>query len=398
MRIRFKIILTVVALCIVILVLTFVSNLRQIQSENSVIKRTSSKLNPVFLDKAYFMGYHKNYEVPDKKIREKLTDSGFSGNVLFVKDNKIVIQRSFGYANHGDQVQNSFDTEFQIGDSQKIFTHFVIMQLIQNNTISMESKLGSYFTGLKYGKKVSIRQLLENKTGLTISNNLLYGKNKGVIENVKKRMRNTSVKQSNQFLSEFLLIQVISKASGSSYKNNVNEFVVKKLNLQHVHFAPVNNYFKNIAMKYKYRNSKNVSKMYSSEVKDAGVPSSNVQIYASTTDLYNVMANILQSKINKNKRLVKEVFVKPLLDEDQSSKKILTIHSGNNASGGAIQMNLAGTSGSIIMFNNSYGNISDDTIGSFRLSDGIQCPELFLKKSRQNSDRETHGRCHLGHL
>ena len=60
----------------------------------------------------------------------------------------------------------SADTYFRIASNTKTLTAAVIMQLAQENKLSLDDPVSKYVTGVPNGDKITIAQLLEMRSGL----------------------------------------------------------------------------------------------------------------------------------------------------------------------------------------------------------------------------------------
>ncbi|WHX98567.1 serine hydrolase [Neobacillus sp. DY30] len=65
----------------------------------------------------------------------------FSGSVFVVDKDKVLVDKSFGYANRSDELENNSATRFGIASGCKLFTAIAICQLVQGGKISFESTL-----------------------------------------------------------------------------------------------------------------------------------------------------------------------------------------------------------------------------------------------------------------
>lgn len=104
----------------------------------------------------------------DALISEAGIKQVFSGNVLVVKDNKILYEKSTGKADIDNHVPNTISTSFQIGSITKIFTKIIILQLAEEHKIRLSDNLGNYLQGFpdEVGNHVTIQQLMDHTSGL----------------------------------------------------------------------------------------------------------------------------------------------------------------------------------------------------------------------------------------
>ncbi|AUP79258.1 serine hydrolase [Flavivirga eckloniae] len=93
----------------------------------------------------------------------------FSGAVLIVKNDSILLQKAYGYAHMGHKIVNNVDTKFNQGSIGKSFTAVAILQLIQQNKLKLTDNVGAFIP--EYPNKivrdsVTIAYLLTHTSGL----------------------------------------------------------------------------------------------------------------------------------------------------------------------------------------------------------------------------------------
>jgi CubicO group peptidase (beta-lactamase class C family) len=90
----------------------------------------------------------------------------FSGNVLIAKDGKIILQRSYGYADISTKQPNTAATEFRVGSLTKMFTSTAILQLAEKGKLSLTDPVRKYVPNFAYGDSVKIINLLSHTSGI----------------------------------------------------------------------------------------------------------------------------------------------------------------------------------------------------------------------------------------
>ncbi|MFD5173491.1 penicillin-binding protein, partial [Bacillus mycoides] len=65
----------------------------------------------------------------EKIVKEIHRNIDFSGVVLIKKDDDIIYENSFGYANRSECINNTLQTRFGIASGCKLFTAISICQL-----------------------------------------------------------------------------------------------------------------------------------------------------------------------------------------------------------------------------------------------------------------------------
>ncbi len=169
----------------------------------------------------------------------------FNGTALAAKDNQIVFEKGYGFANYEFDVPNKPDTKFRIGSISKQFTATIIMMLVDKGKLSLDGKITDY---LKYyrkdtGDKVTIKHLLTHTSGIKsytdipnvwIDSLRNHYEKKYMIEHLhsgdlefepgsKFKYNNTGY---------YLLAAIAEEVTGKKFEDLINEWIIKPAKLQ----------------------------------------------------------------------------------------------------------------------------------------------------------------------
>lgn len=207
-------------------------------------------------------------EIYDKKLKEL----GFEGFVYVIDNEKVIYDKSFGYADKKAKKKLSKDTVFRIASLTKQFTAAAVLLLQERGKLSVDDKLGKYFPDCPYGDKVTLKNLLNMRSG--IPNYLIYtdfpnyvdnkNKYKNTAEKNRKYLINKLFKQELRFTpgekneytnsNYFLLAEIIEKVSGTTYHNFLKTEIFSKLNMSSTDFSDNIGKFKGrVAKPYNYK-------------------------------------------------------------------------------------------------------------------------------------------------
>lgn len=106
----------------------------------------------------------------ETKLSKISTIDGYSGTVLIAKDDKILFQKAYGYANLAHKVLNKMETKFNTASMGKMFTAVAIMQLKEQGKLKLKDNVGTIlpdYPNKKVRDSVTIHQLLTHTSGLT---------------------------------------------------------------------------------------------------------------------------------------------------------------------------------------------------------------------------------------
>ncbi len=101
-------------------------------------------------------------------IQNICKEVNFSGSVLIKKGSETLTERSWGYSNRSEEIENSHYTRFGIASGCKLFTSIAICQLVQGGKLSFDSKLEecleTHFPN--FDKDVTVHHLLTHTSGI----------------------------------------------------------------------------------------------------------------------------------------------------------------------------------------------------------------------------------------
>lgn len=232
------------------------------------------------------------------------------GEIEIAKEGKPVYKRAFGHSvlQNASSETNSV-TKYRIGSITKMFTATMIHQLIDNKTLSPESKLFDYFPDMPNSDKITISSLLSHKSGLIdyaikndtlifwltepVSLNDIYDeiKRQGVIFEPEDSMRYSNT-------GYFLLAKILEKVYGKDYEDILDEKICTPLNMKNTLSNKVDGF--GIAPSYRFGTNRSWE-----EDKDFYFPNvKGVGDIASTPEDLNIFVHALfTNKIISKERL-----------------------------------------------------------------------------------------------
>tara|TARA_B110000483_G_C18193088_1_gene541795 strand:+ start:1102 stop:2373 length:1272 start_codon:yes stop_codon:yes gene_type:complete len=177
----------------------------------------------------------------DSIFDAKEIDNKFMGTISVFKNNKEIYSRSTGYSDIENNIKSNSKTKYRIGSISKIFTSVLIMQLIEEGKLTLETKLSAFKPQVKLAEQITIEQLLSHRSGIynftdlkdyrtwmetPISDEELIDK----INNKGRRFKpNKKFEYSNT--NYFLLSLIIEIIEGKSFKKVLGNKIIKPFKL-----------------------------------------------------------------------------------------------------------------------------------------------------------------------
>ena len=112
------------------------------------------KYNPQKADKridAFMQNLHKH--------------SGFNGNVLVAKGNKILYENAFGWANYLTRDSLKLNSQFELASVSKTMTGTAILMLMERGKLKLDQNVKDFFPNFPYDG-ITIRLLLTHRSGM----------------------------------------------------------------------------------------------------------------------------------------------------------------------------------------------------------------------------------------
>ncbi|MFC6347299.1 serine hydrolase domain-containing protein [Vagococcus carniphilus] len=171
-----------------------------------------------------------------KQLDQKISQTNSSGTFLVIKNNQVVLMDNYG--NTKDYSNNPIDSTYMLGSVQKLVTATLLMSLIEEGKIELETTLDTYYPDIPNSKNITIDQMLSMTSGLVLKEKLSSTKSKD--ESIAYVLKNvTYEKQTKWHYSDvnfFLLAAIIEKITHTSYEQYFDEIIKTPLNLEHSGF------------------------------------------------------------------------------------------------------------------------------------------------------------------
>ena len=192
----------------------------------------SQKLNLIKLDSLF------------KALEEK---NLFMGSIAISKDGNLIYSKSIGKADIETNTNLSFKTKFRIGSTTKIFTSALVLKAIENKKLSLNQTIEKFFPTIENSNKITIANLLNHRSGISeflaadeFSNGYTEAKSEeemiAIISKSKSDFSpNTKAAYSNS--NYYLLSIILEKIYTKSYKELLDEQIIKPLKLKNTYFG-----------------------------------------------------------------------------------------------------------------------------------------------------------------
>jgi len=222
------------------------------------------------------------------------TERGFSGAVLIVEDNEIILSKGYGLANKEENISNTPQTVFDIGSLTKQFTGAAILKLVEQGKLDVTDPLGNFFENAPADKQViTLHQLLTHTAGLPEYSGDDYdfvGTEKYLKKIFNRKLKFTPGERfeySNVGYS--LLAHIVEKISGDEYEEFLNETLFQAAGMTNTGYFIPNWGERVVAQGYNYPRKKHWGSNIERWAEDGGISwhlKGNGGILSTVEDMY----------------------------------------------------------------------------------------------------------------
>ena len=172
----------------------------------------------------------------------------FSGTILLAKNNKIVFNKAYGYADKENTIRISLNSQFRLASVSKLFTIVAICKLYDEGKLDFNDKIGKYLDGFSkdISEKVTIAHLIKMKSGFgDYLRDDEFRKNRSAFKTVDELLRiikkeelafepGSDIMYSN---SGFVVLGgIIEKISGKDYFEYIKNNILIPAGMEHTYF------------------------------------------------------------------------------------------------------------------------------------------------------------------
>ena len=237
------------------------------------------------------------------------------GSISIFKNKSEIYQNSFGFADIENKIRSTKKTKYRIGSVSKTFTATVIMQLIDENKLSLETKLADFYSEVPNAKEITIAQLLRHRSGLYNFTNSEDYQNLMVKPHSKSEVLKIFIENGIVFKPDekaeysntnyVLLSYIAEKIEQKEFSEILNKRIIVPCRLKNTYYGGKINTAENEALSY--------TKIYSWNLAtetDMSIPVGAGGIVSNSTDLnifYNHLFNgklVSDNSLNEMKKIV----------------------------------------------------------------------------------------------
>lgn len=230
------------------------------------------------------------------------------GSVALSENGKIIYTKSIGFSDVESKTKPNETTKYRVGSISKSFTSALVFKAVEENKLSLDTKISKYFPNIKNADKISISNLLNHRSGIhsfTDNENYLSWNTQKksekellkIIEDGGSNFEPNSTadySNSNYVLLSFILEKIYKKP----YSEILQEKIIKPIGLKNTYVGGKINLENNEAHSYTFE-----SNWIKETETDLSIPLGAGAIVSTPSDLLQFADALFNGKIISEKSL-----------------------------------------------------------------------------------------------
>lgn len=188
------------------------------------------------------------------------------GSIAISANGKLVYQKAIGYTsiNGDNKTPANIKTKYRIGSITKMFTATMILQLVEEGKLTIDTKLSKWFPQVANADKITIGEMLSHHSGLHNFTNDAAFANYMTKPQSEADMLAIIQKQPSDFEPDtkadysntnfVLLGYIVEKITGKRYADELKHRIIAKIGLTDTYYGGKINSANNEAYSYKFDN------------------------------------------------------------------------------------------------------------------------------------------------
>lgn len=237
----------------------------------------------------------------EKVLNDLLRKRNFIGTVTIIKNNHLVYQQGFGYANKQRGLKNSGKVTYQIASIQKTMTAYLLFKTALSKGFSLNTPVSRFYPQIKNANQITIRNLLTMTSG--IDNQIPIRHPMDSDKLIKYTVKRVQINPQKigilhyQPLNYVLLAGIVQIENNSSYYHCFRKQIINRLKLKSAYFYQDLQSYQNCqAQGYHYKSQNPYVIFHEDRIHyDQQLGTGN--IYMTNGDLYFILRSFLNGSL-----------------------------------------------------------------------------------------------------
>ena len=94
------------------------------------------------------------------------TSNKFMGSIAISKNGELLYTRSVGFADAEKKLKANSNSKYRIGSITKTFTSVLVLKAVEEQKLSLQQSIASFFPAIPNAEKITVEQLLTHRSGI----------------------------------------------------------------------------------------------------------------------------------------------------------------------------------------------------------------------------------------
>lgn len=108
----------------------------------------------------------------DAYLQPYVRTGNFAGAVLVERNGTIIFEKAYGFADREQRIRNTPATRFHVASISMQFTAAAVLRMVDQGSMRLDDHVGAFVPGIEGADKITIRDLLTERSGLPDINSL----------------------------------------------------------------------------------------------------------------------------------------------------------------------------------------------------------------------------------
>ncbi len=235
----------------------------------------------------------------DEYFNHLFSNNKVMGSFAISFNDSLIYQKAVGFRNSESQTPNNTETSFRVGSITKTFTAVLVLKAVEEQLLSLDTKLSSFFPEVKNAEKINIEHLLKHRSGIYNFSEIEGANAWGQKFHTEEELVNFFIQEKSNFepgtdfeysnTNYALLGFILQKVYHKTYSEILTEKISGPLQLKHTYYTFETDESKNEALSYSIQDTwvRNEIANFSNDPGSGGIASNPSDINKFLFALFN---------------------------------------------------------------------------------------------------------------
>ena len=225
------------------------------------------------------------------------------GSISIQKAGLEIYNKQFGFCDVATQLKPKATSVYRIGSISKMFTAVMILQLVDENKLSLEAKLSDFYPSVPHSDRITIDQMLGHRSGIhSITDDSAYLGYLSTYQSHEQLLQRIVASESEfepgaktaYSNSNYILLgYILEKVTGFDYQINLETRITRPLSLHYTRYGSAITPENGNCYSYKYENKEVIKEVET----DMSIPGGAGAIISTPIELNHFIKALFDGKL-----------------------------------------------------------------------------------------------------